>query len=98
MGIQIPYLLGNTKNTEGVPKFLGDLNRGCQILGGAGSPMTPDRVELCLKEDGDRFLFHFTLPLDGLALRSVAIVDDVPEIYDSMRRIKFQRSTKKTLP
>ena len=41
MGIQIPCLLGDTKNTEGVPKSLGDLTRGCQILGGAGSPMTP---------------------------------------------------------
>ena len=41
MGIQIPCLLGDTKNTEGVPKSLGDLTQGCQILGGAGSPMTP---------------------------------------------------------
>ena len=40
MGFQIPCLLGDTKNTEGVPKSLGDLTRGCQILGGAGSPMT----------------------------------------------------------
>ena len=29
-----------TKNTVGVPKSLGDLARGCQILGGTGSPMT----------------------------------------------------------
>ena len=42
MGIQIPCLLGDTKNTEGVPKSLGDLTRGCQIRWGAGSPMTPD--------------------------------------------------------
>ena len=41
MGIQIPCLLGDTKNTEGIPKSLGDLTRGCQILGGAESPMTP---------------------------------------------------------
>ena len=34
-------LLWDTKNTEGVPKSLGDLTRGYQILGGAGSPMTP---------------------------------------------------------
>ena len=42
MGIQIPCLLEDTKNTEGGPKSLGDLTRGCQILGGAGSPMTPE--------------------------------------------------------
>ena len=41
MGIQIPCLLGDTKNTEGVQKPLGDLTRGCEILGGAGPPMTP---------------------------------------------------------
>ena len=44
-----------------------------------GADLAPDRVELCSKED-DEFAFHFTLPPDGLALRSVAIVDDVPEI------------------
>ena len=27
--------MGDTKNTEGVPKSLKDLTRGCQILGGA---------------------------------------------------------------
>ena len=48
----------------------------------------PDRVELCLKEDGDGFPFHFTLPPDGLALRSVAIVD-VPEIRFDVSHIKF---------
>ena len=42
MGIQIPCLLGDTKNTEGVPKSLGDLTWGCQIHWGARSPMTPD--------------------------------------------------------
>ena len=31
-----------TKNIEGVPKSLGDLTRGCQILEGARSPMTPE--------------------------------------------------------
>ena len=41
-GCRIPCLVGDTKNTEGVPKSLGELTRGCQILGGAGSPMTPD--------------------------------------------------------
>ena len=40
-GRQIPCSVGDTKSTEGVPKSLGDLARGCQILGGAGSPMTP---------------------------------------------------------
>jgi len=44
-----------------------------------GADLALDRVELCSKED-DEFAFHFTLPPDGLALRSVAIVDDVPEI------------------
>ena len=34
-GCEIPCLMGDTKNIEGVPKSLGDL------LGGAGSPMTP---------------------------------------------------------
>ena len=43
MGIQIPCLLGDTKNTEGVPKSLGDLTQGCQILWGTGSPMTPEK-------------------------------------------------------
>ena len=46
MGFQIPCLLGDTKNTEGVPKSLGDLTQGCQILGGAGSPMTPADVQI----------------------------------------------------
>ena len=35
-GCQIPCSVGDTKSTEGVPKSLGDLARGCQILGGAG--------------------------------------------------------------
>ena len=48
MGFQIPCLLGDTKNTEGVPKSLGDLTRGCQILGGAGSPMTPETPSVTL--------------------------------------------------
>ena len=39
-GSQIPCSVGDTKNTEGVPKSLGDLTRGYQILRGAGSPMT----------------------------------------------------------
>ena len=43
-GRQIPCSVGDTKSTEGVPKSLGDLARGCQILGGAGSPMTPPSV------------------------------------------------------
>ena len=47
----------------------------------------PDRVELCSKED-DGFAFHFTLPPDGLALRSVAIVDGVPEIrFDASHKV-----------
>ena len=47
----------------------------------------PDRVELCSKED-DGFAFRFTLPPDGLALRSVAIVDDVPEIrFDASHKV-----------
>ena len=34
------------------------------------------------------FAFHFTLPPDGLALRSVAIVDDVPEIrFDASHKV-----------
>ena len=41
MGSQIPCSVGDAKNTEGVPKSLGDLTWGCQILGGSGSPMTP---------------------------------------------------------
>ena len=43
MGWQIPCSVGDTKNTERVPKSLGNLTRGCQILGGGGSPMTPGR-------------------------------------------------------
>ena len=47
----------------------------------------PDRVELCSKED-DGFAFRFTLPPDGLALRSVAIIDDVPEIrFDASHKV-----------
>ena len=47
----------------------------------------PDRVELCSKED-DGFAFHFKLPPDGLALRSVAIVDDVPEMrFDASHKV-----------
>ena len=46
--MEMPNSLGNLhgdiKNTEGVPKSLGDLIRGCQILRGAGSPMTPDQI------------------------------------------------------
>ena len=53
MGIQIPCLLGDTKNTEGAPKSLGDLSRGCQILGGAGSPMTPVWRNRTVPEDLD---------------------------------------------
>ena len=41
MGMPNSLFVGDTKNTEGVLKSLGDLTRGCQILGGAGSPMTP---------------------------------------------------------
>ena len=41
MRCQIPCAVGDTKNTEGVPKFLGYLTQGCQILGGFGSPITP---------------------------------------------------------
>jgi len=52
-----------------------------------GADPAPDRVELCSKED-DGFAFHFTLPPDGLALRSVAIVDDVPEIrFDASHKV-----------
>ena len=29
-GCQIPFLVGDTKNTEGVPKSLGDFTRGCR--------------------------------------------------------------------
>ena len=32
-GCQIPCSVGDTKSTEGVLKSLGDLTRGCQILG-----------------------------------------------------------------
>ena len=47
-----------------------------------------NRVELCSKEDDDGFASHFTLPPDGLALRSVAIVDDVPEIrFDASHKV-----------
>ena len=42
MGCRIPCSVGDTKNTEGVPQSLGDLTQGCQILGGARSPMTPE--------------------------------------------------------
>ena len=53
--------------------------------GGVGP--APDRVELCSKED-DGFAFRFTLQPDGLALRSVAIVDDVPEIrFDASHKV-----------
>ena len=52
-----------------------------------GADPAPDRVELCSKED-DGFAFHFTLPPDGLALRSVAIVDDVPEVrFDASHKV-----------
>ena len=45
------------------------------------------RVELCSKED-DGFAFRFTLPPEGLALRSVAIVNDVPEIsFDASHKV-----------
>ena len=38
------------------------------------------------EEDG--FAFHFKLPADGLALRSVAVVDGVPEIsFDASRKV-----------
>ena len=48
---------------------------------------SPNRVELCSKED-DGFAFCFTLPPDGLALRSVAIVDDVPEMrFDASPKV-----------
>ena len=41
----------------------------------------PDRVDLPISlEEDDGFAFRFTLPPDGLALRSVRIVDGVPEI------------------
>ena len=52
-----------------------------------GSHPALDGVELCSKEDHG-FAFHFTLPPDGLALRSVAIVDDVPEIrFDASHKV-----------
>ena len=52
-----------------------------------GVDPAPDRVELRSKED-DGFTFRFTLPSDGLALRSVAIVDDVPEIrFDASHKV-----------
>ena len=35
MGCRIPCSVGDTKNTDGVPKSLGDLTRGCQIPGSA---------------------------------------------------------------
>ena len=41
-GMPYPCSVGDTKSTEGLSKSLGDLARGCQILGGVGSPMTPD--------------------------------------------------------
>ena len=48
----------------------------------------PDSVELCSKEDDDGFAFRFTLPPEGLALRSVAIVDDVPEMrFDASHKV-----------
>ena len=40
MGWRILCSVGDTKNTEGVPKSLGNL------IGGAGSPMTPDQSNL----------------------------------------------------
>ena len=39
MGIQIPCLLGDTKNTEGVPKSLGDLTRGGAKFSGVPDPL-----------------------------------------------------------
>ena len=51
-GFRIPCLLGDTKNTEGVPKSLGDLTLGCPILRGAGSPMTPDYLSRSVKHYG----------------------------------------------
>ena len=41
MGCRILCSVGDTKNTEGIPKFLGNLTRG-----GPGSPMTPEAPEL----------------------------------------------------
>ena len=39
-------------------------------------------------EEEDGYTFRFTLPPDGLALRSVAIVDDVPELrFDASHKV-----------
>jgi len=53
----------------------------------AGADSAPGRVESCSKEDNG-FAFRFKLPPKGLALRSVAIVDDVPEIrFDASNKV-----------
>ena len=48
-----------------------------------------DRVDSFTSlEEKDGYAFCFTLPPDGLALRSVAIVDDVPEIcFDASHKV-----------
>ena len=43
---------------------------------------------LSSSKEEDGFAFHFKLPADGLALRSVALVDGVPEIsFDASRKV-----------
>ena len=62
-------------------------NNKLNVFAQKGADPAPNRVELCSKED-DGFTFRFTLPSDGLALRSVAIVDDVPEIrFDASHKV-----------
>jgi len=42
MRVPNPRLVGDTKNTEGVPKSLGNLTRGCQILYDTGFKLYMD--------------------------------------------------------
>ena len=52
-----------------------------------GMGPVPGRAEVRSKDE-DGFTFHYKLSSDGLALRSVAIVDEVPELrFDALHKV-----------
>ena len=62
-------------------------NNRKSALAQEGMDPVPGRAKVCSKDE-DGFTFHFKLSSDGLALRSVAIVDEVPELrFDALHKV-----------
>ena len=90
MGCRIPCSVGDTKNTERVPKSLGDLNWGCQILGGAGFPK--GYTAGCQNPSAyftQGFQYRKTILRGGAKNRGSQIPYDIDEVELAIARLNF---------